>query len=1073
MKPLKMAHPDGHTEVCYDSSGSFILTSGSDGKICIWEGRDDTDTTTVNIGDRIFALAFQGGRFFAATDENTIRIHTFPDGVGDGMVTRFTAPCRHFCLCDDGSILIAGADDFKIKVISMEESECICLYSEHQAPILSVSVDPTKEFIASSSCDGTVKIWNIIDGATEKSLNILTKCSDSSQAKSLCRMCWSTDGEFLLIPVSNEVHIYLRSSWEVVRKLSHSDITDVINVMVMCSDGKHIAVGCTNGDIGIFEWQNNKLIAKHSHPKHLLITSMAWNPIKGGELALCDNSGQLGFLDVIIGDKRENNMSVTTKNGGSVFDDMDDDMLVTTTGRSPTKDNNGDDIDKFFEDDENSIDIGSIKRSLNLDNDDTTDSIGPSKDGEESKTVTAPAPVIALPANIFKPTPPQPPFQPGSTPEHLSSRFMVWNSVGTVRQYVSEDENSIDIEFHDTSTHHALHIDNKSDYIMAALSKQAVLLASREDDDNPSKLLCMHFGSWDSQKEWSYTMPEGEDIRAITLTETWVAVATESRNIRIFSIGGLQRQIFSLPGCVVALAAHGNQLLALYHKGMGLPGDQHMGVFVMQVQGSSKKVLVNGDSLPLTPGSKLSWIGIYLNSFSEEGGIFSMDLDGIVRMLNPYFGSTWCPVANTKKHVKGKSDHYWMVGVSERLQQIRCIPCKGSRYPATLPRPALVVLPFLVPLCDPDSEKSQYEESYQRSFILTKHLMDSGIEDDELDKRMRENLIKLFAFATKSNRDFRALEVCDMMEDISLLHLAATYATRLKRLQLAERVSEVMQSRQDEINQGTNGQVEREMEDEDEENKDTRKYRSIQNDNSNDDVEENDEPEAKGDEDFKTFSSGPLLITNVEKNNKVKEKSNTRSNPFKIARLDSIEKTPKGTQVFDKMEKSTPKTPQIFAPIPVTIKKSTKKPTGNQAKLTAFKKDDKASKDGKSSVKQELLSQTSEDKSENSISNKKVSAFSLWYDDAKSDLMEEHPDLSEEDLSQTATERFRTLTKEEREAWVQKAKSASGDSDGSKKRKLSPEEEQDKTEDRKKLKTELKPLSQSTNSKLAKFSKCD
>uniref|UniRef100_A0A2C9M552 WDHD1 first WD40 domain-containing protein n=1 Tax=Biomphalaria glabrata TaxID=6526 RepID=A0A2C9M552_BIOGL len=209
MKSLKLAHNDGHTDVCYDSSGSFILTCGSDGKVCIWEGKDDTDTSSVNLGDKIFAIAFQGGRFFAATEENTIRIHTFPDGVSDGMVTRFTAPCRHFVVSDDGSMLVAGADDFKIKVISMEENECICLYSEHQAPILSVSIDPTKEFIASSSCDGTVKVWHVIDGTTEKTLNLLSKCSDPGQAKSLCRMCWSTDGEHPTMLVLTTLYLYM------------------------------------------------------------------------------------------------------------------------------------------------------------------------------------------------------------------------------------------------------------------------------------------------------------------------------------------------------------------------------------------------------------------------------------------------------------------------------------------------------------------------------------------------------------------------------------------------------------------------------------------------------------------------------------------------------------------------------------------------------------------------------------------------------------------------------------------------------------------------------------------------
>ena len=53
--------------------------------------------------------------------------------------------------------------------------------------------------------------------------------------------------------------------------------------------------------------------------------------------------------------------------------------------------------------------------------------------------------------------PPQPevdlqgPFQPGSTPIHLESRFMVWNSVGIVKSFNSDEENSIDVEFHDAS----------------------------------------------------------------------------------------------------------------------------------------------------------------------------------------------------------------------------------------------------------------------------------------------------------------------------------------------------------------------------------------------------------------------------------------------------------------------------------------------------------------------------------------------------------------------------------------------------------------------------------------------
>ncbi|GFR68526.1 WD repeat and HMG-box DNA-binding protein 1-like [Elysia marginata] len=561
MKPLKLAHRDGHTGVCYDTSGSFILTGGSDGKVCIWEGKDDTDTTTVAVGEKVYAVAFQGGRFFAATDENAIRIHTFPDGVGDGLVTRFTSPCRCFCISEDGSLLIAGADDFKVKVISMEENECICLYSEHQAPILSVSFDPTKEFAASASCDGTVKVWGIHDGTTEKSLDLLAKCSEPGQAKSLCQTYWSHDGEFLLIPVENEIHVCLRSSWETIKKIQHPNITETINVMAMSQDGTYLAFGCVNGDMGIYHWQDMKLIDKHSHPKRLSITSMAWNPKNSRELAFCDNSGQLGFLDTVLGTGQQSGS--TKADETNAFNDADDGILFSANGHDDEGGADLDEINKFLDDgdDENSIDIGSIKRSLLPEDNDDAASVLSSK-VEDQRTVPQVQAAPSLP-------PVQAPFQPGSTPEHLSNRFMVWNSVGIIRQY------------------------------------------------------------------------------AITVSDKWAAIATANRQIRIFTIGGLQRHVFTLPGDVVSLASHRDRLLVAYHRGLSpIPGDQCMGVYLMKIgQGSMFKVLINGDSLPLSRASKLAWLG-----FSDEGAAFYMDVEGIVRTQDR---QCWVPVANTRQLTTG------------------------------------------------------------------------------------------------------------------------------------------------------------------------------------------------------------------------------------------------------------------------------------------------------------------------------------------------------------------------------------------------------------------------------------
>lgn len=128
----------------------------------------------------------------------------------------------------------------------------------------------------------------------------------------------------------------------------------------------------------------------------------------------------------------------------------------------------------------------------------------------------------------------QEPFQPGSTPIHLQSRFMVWNTVGIVKAFTSEEEKSIDVEFHDTAVHHPIHLSNVNGYTMAALSNKCLILACEADDEGEgpeddntnniaSKILCHYFGSSDLNKEWSLEMPNEEEIMAITCGDGWVS----------------------------------------------------------------------------------------------------------------------------------------------------------------------------------------------------------------------------------------------------------------------------------------------------------------------------------------------------------------------------------------------------------------------------------------------------------------------------------------------------------------------------------------------------------------------
>lgn len=98
-------------------------------------------------------------------------------------------------------------------------------------------------------------------------------------------------------------------------------------------------------------------------------------------------------------------------------------------------------------------------------------------------------------------------------------------------------------------------------------------------------------------------------LQALCIGAGWLAVATDRRLVRLFTVTGVQREMFSIPGPVVAMAGQGELLMLVYHQGPGLPGDQSLAVMVLQVSGRRRAIL-NGSPLPIAHKSTLAWLGL-------------------------------------------------------------------------------------------------------------------------------------------------------------------------------------------------------------------------------------------------------------------------------------------------------------------------------------------------------------------------------------------------------------------------------------------------------------------------------
>ena len=295
-----------------------------------------------------------------------------------------------------------------------------------------------------------------------------------------------------------------------------------------------------------------------------------------------------------------------------------------------------------------------------------------------------------------------PSFQPGSTKVGNKRRFLAWNMTGLILYRDEHTQASIDIEFHDRSSFKPVHMTDHFKYSMAALGEKGALFATElRGQSSPSSIYFKPMGNWASNSDWTLRLDGDESVLAIALGSKWAAAATSRNFVRLFTTSGLQRGIFSLPGAIVAMAGHEALLLLVYNQAPPMLG-------YMLYHVDEKRMVASG-SLPISPGSQLTWLG-----FSESGVPATCDTAGLLRALLLDQDNLWSPILDAAAHRKNADEVCWIVGLTD--DEVVYVLCKGGEtYPQTLPRPVTSTLALQVPLMHLDTPFGLLEEKLLRT----------------------------------------------------------------------------------------------------------------------------------------------------------------------------------------------------------------------------------------------------------------------------------------------------------------------------------------------------------------------
>ncbi|XP_049291296.1 WD repeat and HMG-box DNA-binding protein 1 [Anopheles funestus] len=791
--PMRYAHIMGYTSVVYQEDGQCIISVGYDGDIRIWNGIGDDDPPTICVGEHVWAVQQYGDRVLIATDLNTVQAYKYPSLDKDGIEFRFTAYVT--CLAKNKRFIVAGSEDATIKVLSLDDGEQFEL-ENLGGPVLSIDVSK-RDLLAASTGDGKIHVWDMKTKELKKTIEGLPKVKSFEGVMQFSSPSFDPKtGALLAYPNEKEVVVLSTSSWEVVKKYVHPKLSTKLTVCSFSPMGDYIAAGSVSGIVCIWDCETSKPVEGENPFEANSITKLVWNPKNNGELAISDGNGQVGTVTDIFIETGEEDVDgedivlMAEKEAENDNDDGFDDLFAAHTkpdekdrGKKVSHDNKhtkSDEMDSDNEEsddalNENCFELEKLKSQIMGP---TQKSDGPMSDAgfdDDDERETMHSERLVVPKSF----PQQSPFQPSSTPYSLEHCYLVYNHVGIVRKHATDKENSIEVEFHDAQLHHGIHLNNFLNHTMAGLSETVLAMACPNEDGNPSKIVCINQAAF-GKREWTYTMPRCEEIIAVTASDKIVVVATDSRLLRVYTARGTQREVISVAGPIVALAAYGDHFLVAYHNA---PANEDQHISLMIVTCVNFKLRCREVRVPLSAGSEMRWIG-----YSDRGSPVVYDSAGVLNIYHANY-NLWFPIYNAENlPSKNASDSLFIVKVSESTQDVQLVLCRGAKYPLTTPKPVPINVRFILPMCDPESEKESLEDELVRSLYL---------KVDDADKLMKETAVKLFALACKNECEQRAKELVETIASSQLIPLVIKYASKIRRYHLADSLAPLLPTFQD------------------------------------------------------------------------------------------------------------------------------------------------------------------------------------------------------------------------------------------------------------------------------------
>ncbi|KAI1316668.1 hypothetical protein EDD11_009624 [Mortierella claussenii] len=834
----RWAHASEVTSLTYVPDGSYILAAAEGSDLQLFaqgsEGRKTNQADPIETSEGARCTVVTQNSIFAGSHDGVVQQFDVKQKESMGIIIREELAIRCLALSENEILLAVGSEQTNIKIIHLEDPEKCWSFKGHKKAVNSLSFDPLGEYLLSSSCDGTVIVWNLKskDTAPVEIINVMAPTTTDSDMR--IPVAWHPSGEFFVIGKDKDIAAHHRHTWQ--KSFTYRTASaNAARILEWSPNGRYLAAASTKAEVWVWQYkEKERPLVKHVHKTG--VTDIAWCPTEN-RLAFSDIAGEITYWDDIIPD-------------GTPLNELTPDPLAGLFDE-PTAPpaHRGQQVDGGVQNSrDQDQEMGDLAQEYLSDNESLNDFIVDDDNGgylekKPAQTVRKNG-ATSLPMQVAKELHPR--FQSGSSSQRDNRRYLgktfecqklraasssdsdetktnakltqchvAFNLLGLITSVDHGNHATVSVEFHDKLAHRGYHFTDSFHYSMACLGRTGTLFAAPSKADNASTVFFKTYDSWATKSEWQVYLPEGEDVTSIALNADSAIVSTSRGYIRIFSQSGIQTGLFSI-GSVVAAAGNEDMVLFIHHQGEPFEGSQNLGYSIYNVETAQR---IQHGSVPVSDGTFIIWLG-----FSEGGIPAFYDDKGVMHILNYYRRvdqGQWTPILDTAQlNAESESDTspcYWPVGLTDEAATF--VKCRRGETEPSFPKPFVTELPLKMPTLHQETPAGQHEEAWLRHKVL------SGLNKDEkmaMSIEHRDNVaarkelemdklaLQMIDLACRADRSQKALDLTAMLCSLKSIDNAMKIAQHHSLHTLMERMSRVKEIKIME-EQGRDPDAEREL----------------------------------------------------------------------------------------------------------------------------------------------------------------------------------------------------------------------------------------------------------------------